>query len=376
MTLTDAALRHAPPGTIVREDGLEFRFFEVGKAGVRYVGRIKGNAKRFALGLGTYPALTLSNARRRRDEAQTAAASGDDPRHVRRNKADAQNRTVGTTLPDYLAHAERENRPSTARDKRNMLNLTLKPLWSLPLNKFGKAEVAMVLDRYAEKPAARRLVFSYLSHFLGWAEERDLLSLNPCRVVRSPRHVAPKERVLAPQEIAAVWAAQGEWADMVRLMLLTAARGGNVCQMRREDLDLPSQTWIIPAAHFKQGRQHTVPLSDAAVAILQVVADRRPNAWGPFVFGLGSNGLKPFNGRSKAMTALLNATRTSNWSAHDARRTAVTLMQRAGVHKEVRDAITGHSQPRNGALAYERHNFELECRLAVEQLSQIVQSGR
>jgi integrase len=369
MPLSDAALRRAPAGAIVREEGLEFRFFEAGKAGVRYVGRIKGSAKRFALGLGTYPALTLSEARRRRDEAKTAAAIGDDPRHVRRDKAEAHGRTVGTTLPDYLTFAKRENRPSTARDKKNMLNLALKTILHQPLNKIGKGDVAKVLDRYAEKPAARRLVFSYLSHFLAWAEERDLITANPCRHVRAPRQALAKDRVLTAEEIAALWAAEGEWPDMVRLMLLTAARGGNVCQMRRQDIDLEAAQWIIPAEHFKQGRRHTVPLSASALSIISSAIDRRSSDWGPFIFGLGSKGQKPFNGRSKAMALLLKMTGTKAWSAHDARRTAVTVMQRHGVYKEIRDSLTGHAKPRTGAAPYERYDYEHEGRKSVEILA-------
>jgi integrase len=368
MTLTDSALRKAKAGTIFREVGLEFRFFEDGRAGVRYVGRVKGSSKRFAVGLGTYPALSLAESRKRRDEAKAAASRGDDPRHLRRERAEAQTRTVGGVLDKYLAHAERENRPSTARDKRNMLSLALRPLWDRPLNKLGKADIARVIDAYADKPAARRLVFSYLSHFLNWSSERDLIPHNPCRDMRPPRLVTPKERVLTDAEIAAVFGAQGEWADMVRLMLLTAARGGNVCQMRRQDVNLEARIWTIPAAFFKQNRPHSIPLSDTAFRLVQSAISRRPEGWGPFVFGLGSAGQKPFNGRSKAMAGLLKATQTRGWSAHDARRTAVTLMQRAGVHKEVRDAVTGHAQPRSGALAYERHNFEHERRRAVENL--------
>jgi hypothetical protein len=62
--LTDIALRNAAKGQILRENGLEFRFFEDGKAGIRFVGRVRGSNQRVAISLGRYPGLALQAARK------------------------------------------------------------------------------------------------------------------------------------------------------------------------------------------------------------------------------------------------------------------------------------------------------------------------
>ena len=64
MPLTDIALRNAAKGQILRENGLEFRLFEDGKAGIRFVGRVRGSNQRVAISLGRYPGLALQAARK------------------------------------------------------------------------------------------------------------------------------------------------------------------------------------------------------------------------------------------------------------------------------------------------------------------------
>ena len=60
---------------------------------------------------------------------------------------------------------------------------------------------------------------------------------------------------------------------------------------------------------------------------------------------------------------------TSAWPGNDCRRTAVTLMQKLGIAREVRMRVTGHAPPRDGAASYEHHDFEREAYAAVEKLA-------
>ncbi|NBS44628.1 MAG: DUF4102 domain-containing protein, partial [Acetobacteraceae bacterium] len=78
--LTDAVLRNGQKGDIFREDGLEFRFFEKGQAGVRYVGRMARTNARLAFALGRYPTLSLKTARIAGGKARVDCKQGIDPR--------------------------------------------------------------------------------------------------------------------------------------------------------------------------------------------------------------------------------------------------------------------------------------------------------
>lgn len=369
MPLTDIALRKATKGQILRENGLEFRFFDDGKAGVRFVGRVRGSNKRVAISLGRYPGLSLQAARKLGEAHRRLCEEGSDPRHARQEKAAQDQKLVGLLLDEYLGSLT-DNRPRTVADKRSTLQTALRGLKDRPIKKVTKGDVAWLIDAYAQKPAARRKLFSYLSHFLGWCQDRDLVEGNVCRQIRAPKPVEARDRVLTEAEIAALMNVEGSfWGTMLKLALLTGQRGVEVCKMRREELDLGARVWIVPRATMKQGRAHRVPLSGAAIAIIRGRLEKLDDGWGPYVFGAGSRGAKPYNGRSNGMEEVRRLTQTEGWSGHDCRRTATTLMQKLGINREVRTRVTGHAQPRDGASSYEHYDFEKEAFAAVERLA-------
>ncbi len=369
MPITDIALRKATKGQILRENGLEFRFFEDGKAGVRFVGRVRGSNQRVAISLGRYPGLSLQAARKAGEGPRRLCEEGSDPRYARQEKAAQDQKLVGLLLEEYLGTLT-DNKPRTVTDKRSTLQTALKGLKDRPIKKVAKGDIARLLDTYAQKPAARRKLFSYLSHFLGWCQDRELVAENVCRQIKAPKAVEAKERVLSEAEIAALMNVKDSvWATMLKLILLTGQRGGEVCKMRLEELDLAAGVWTVPAATMKQGRSHRVPLSAAAAAIIRGRLDKLDDGWGPYLFGAGSKGTKPYNGRSNGMEEVHRLTRTAGWSGHDCRRTATTLMQKLGISREVRMRVTGHAQPRDGASSYEHYDFEKEAFAAVERLA-------
>jgi len=369
MPLTDTALRKGTKGQTLRENGLEFRFFEDRKAGVRFVGRVRGSEKRIAVSLGRYPGLSLQEARKQAEAHRRLCEEGTDPRHARQQKAAEDEQLVGRLLQQYLSTLP-DNRQRTIADKRATLQTALKKLEKRPIKRLAKADIAGLLDAYAQKPAARRKLYSYLSHFLGWCMDRELVEVNLCRQIKPPKPVAQRERVLTEAEVAALMKVSGStWGTMLQVVLLTGQRGGEVCKMRGEELDLQAKTWTIPSGTMKQGRTHVVPLSEAALAILRGQLQANGDAWGPYVFGVGSKGAKPFNGRSNGIEEVHRLTGTSGWSGHDCRRTAVTLMQKLGIMREARMRVTGHAPPRDGAASYEHHGFEREAFAAVEKLA-------
>ena len=156
MPLTDIALRKATSGQVLRENGLEFRFYEDGKAGVRFVGRVRGTNGRVGVSLGRYPALSLQAARKLGEANRRLCEEGTDPRHTRQEKAAADQQLVGALLVEYLATLS-DNRQRTVDDKRSTLETALRAMAKRPIKKVTKADVARLLDAYAQKPAARRM---------------------------------------------------------------------------------------------------------------------------------------------------------------------------------------------------------------------------
>src|SRR5262249_31404457 len=119
------------------------------------------------------------------------------------------------------------------------------------------------------------------------------------------------------------------------LLILTATRRGEVASMRWRDVDLDTATWIIPPERSKNGNEHVVGLSTAAVGILRALPRF---AAGDFIFSSRS-GRIPINGFSKAKAKLDriirenrgaagNADGMKPWVVHDLRRSVATLLAR------------------------------------------------
>lgn len=367
--LTDTNLRSAKKGSIFREDGLEFRFFANGQAGVRYVGRLAGTNARLAFPLGRYPSLSLKAARVAGEKARADCQRGIDPRHAIHAKAQAQGLLLGQILQEYLK-SRAGDRPTTRKDKTNTLCPALAGWKKRPIGSVTKGEVARLLDTYNDRPASKRKLHAYLNHFFEWAVERELIENNPCYRLRAPKPVPRRERVLSDEEIGALMRLSGSiWGRMLQIILHTCQRGIEVCKMRRSEINLSERIWKIPAETLKQGRKHVVPLSETAADLIAQEITQRPLGWGEYIFGVGSNGQRPYNGRSNGMEEVLRRTGTAGWAGHDCRRTAVTIMQRLGIPREVRMAVTGQGQARDGASAYEHYGYAKEAKDAVARLS-------
>ncbi|MEQ8301073.1 MAG: integrase arm-type DNA-binding domain-containing protein [Hyphomonas sp.] len=344
--------------------GLECVVSPTGTKSWRLLYRLTGDtsARRRSLGLGRYPTVGLAEARQRSAEALRLASEGTDPKHEREEKARKRDLTVSQAVEEYLAWCRMNNVAATAQDKQSVFkNHVLKRLGSSPLVSITRKDIAAILDKLGDRPARRRTAYSYLRHFFQWTAEREFIDANPCLVIRTPKTVPARERVLSDDEIRSLWTGTSVLSIMARLQLMTAQRIGSIGRMRWEDLDLQNNIWHIPAQDMKSGKSHGVPLSDPAVTLLS----DWPRLTGPHLFGVGSDGSKAFNGRSKGMLRMRKSGAASDWRLHDLRRTAVTLAQRGGAGIDEIKALTQHKVA--GVIGiYARHSYEKEKRAVVD----------
>jgi len=200
--------------------------------------------------------------------------------------------------------------------------------------------------------------------------------------------VKPKERartrVLSDEEFRCIWPALGgfgKYGAFVKMLLLTAQRHGEVAHMTYKEIT-DDGVWIIPAERYKTKRAHFVPLSKAALAM--IAAQQKFNDCG-YVFP--SNAKKPFSrsGKSKARldNAVLKTMRKQekngakveqlpNWTLHDLRRTAKTLMVRAGVRPDISERVLGHVIA-GVEGTYDRNSYADEKRDALEKLAAMIE---
>src|SRR5262245_11773423 len=151
------------------------------------------------------------------------------------------------------------------------------------------------------------------------------------------------------------------WRAFVRFLLLTAVRRNEAARMARSELT--GSDWTIPAGRYKTKNDVTLPLSGAAQT---VIAELPRFGTGEYVFTV--NGRTPLAAFSRGKKAIDRASDVTGWTLHDLRRTARSLMSRAGVPSDHAERCLGHIIP-GVRGTYDRHKYQEEMRLAFEALA-------
>ena len=347
--------------------GLRLRVFSTGRKSWSVVGRVQGRQVRHTI--GTYPAIALAEAR------ETARAILRDMQLGKYASADLQQappalRTLGDTVPEFIEkHARPKNRDWRATQA--MLR-RFEPLFASPLSEIKRANVVRVLDSIiAEgKPYRANRVLAAIKKLFAWALDRGLIDVHPIFGLRPPSKEVARDRILTEREVRAFWSAASKmgfpFGPALLLLLLTAQRRGEVTSMRWSDIDVERAIWTVPASVAKNGRVHEVPLSRAALAILE----RLPRFLGSdLVFT--TTGRTPISGFGRVKERLDAMMGVSNWRFHDLRRTAASGMARIGIAPHVIEKVLNHmsGQISGVAAVYNRHGYEAEKREALEAWS-------
>jgi integrase len=181
-----------------------------------------------------------------------------------------------------------------------------------------------------------------------------------------------RSRTLTDDEIRAVWSATGKhpgpFSSLVRFILLTATRRNEAAGMTWGEIDKHGD-WTIPAARYKTKADMLIPLSKAAMAVLDAVPviGRKD---GPI---FTSDGEQPFTGFGYAKMRLDQIAGVTGWRVHDLRRTARSLMSKAGVPADHAERCLGHVI---GGVrgTYDRYAYRDEKAAAFEKLAELIAS--
>lgn len=332
--------------------------------------------------MGKYPEITLARAREEALELLPKARKGYDPIADRRRQTALREAQGVETFADLLSAYERLRVPELKRTRswpatRRVIERVLKNVLRVPIQDVERSMVRNALDeKKAKAPVAARVAWEGLSPVLKWAEAREYLPEGFHRglALAAPANArARRDRVLTDEEIRAVWPQLEEErypkGRIYQLMLLTGQRLSEVAGMRWRELDLEAATWTIPAERSKSARSHTVPLSAAAVALLEL-AKRETRRKRELVFCTA--GGKQLGNWHRTHSRILANSKTSGWTKHDLRRTVATRLAGLGVAPHVIEHVLGHADPleRSGlsrvASVYQHYTYEPEKRAALD----------
>ena len=357
MELTDTALKAMRPKDkpYTRADGrgLYVEVFPTGGIVWRYRYRINGKQEK--LTLGKYPALTLKNARIKRDEAAQAAAMGTSPAQEKQLAKMAAAATV--TVADF---GDRFLREVVPKDRKNLtiprryFEKSIAPLiGTKAIRDVTTEDVRQVIWRKKDEgfDAAAGEIRGVLKRMFDFALTCGLVTLNP--VLALPmRHVhkaKSRERALSPDEVRVFLKAAMEsnirrqFKLGLQLILMTMVRKSELLLARWEHVDFEKAEWQIPAENSKTGKPHIVYLSRQAVALFK---DLRLLASSSELVLPGRGSLtKPFahNAINTALKTALAGQPIPAFTIHDLRRTASTLLHENGWPSDVVEKALNHT---------------------------------
>jgi integrase len=318
--------------------------------------------------------LGLEKARREAQIIRGKVAQGLDPVDAKRAERRAIKTTLRAIFDDY-ERIEGGKLRSAASRRAAFARDVLPTLGNRPIKEIRRGEIVALLDRIqaAKGPRTANVALTLLNRTMTWHAVRDETFVNPIVEGMSREEAGARERVLSDDEMQALWKATADQADpfnrMARLLLLTACRRDEVGAMRWSEIK--GSEWSIPSSRYKSAIEHVIPLSEAARAVLAGASKIAGEADWVFTTD-GRTRIGSFNRRKKALDARMAAAAgvdsLPRWTLHDLRRSARSLMSRAGVPADHAERALGHKMPTLRGT-YDRHSFIEEKRQAFEVLA-------
>ncbi|MDE0232823.1 MAG: tyrosine-type recombinase/integrase [bacterium] len=247
-----------------------------GRLSKTWVQRIRINGKETNLGLGSYPAVTLAEARRRALGNRQAVEEGRNPRA---RKAPTFRQATEKVIRLHAAKWKPGGR--SEESWRSTLRTYAYP-------RFGNKRVDLITTAdvmaclapvWHQRPETASRVKQRIAAVMRWCIAQGFRENNPAddRITaalgsntKRPQHMKALHHSQVGNAVRAVEATDAHWATIAafKFLTLTATRSGEVRHATWDEIDLSTATWTIPSEHTKTGRAHRTPLSTGALAVL------------------------------------------------------------------------------------------------------------
>lgn len=324
--------------------------------------RAKGRSRRMAID----GVLNLEHARKRARALLGEVAHDRDPLGERRIELARERDTFQAIAESYFDREGKKLR--SAKDRRLALDRLVHPVMgSRPIDDIRRSDIVRLLDDIEDNcgPVMADRTLSYIRKVMNWHASRSDEFRSP--IVRGMSRTSAKARararILSDDELRALWkavdATPGPFGTFIKFLLLTGARRSEASGLTWAEIN--NGVWLLPAARNKVKQDLARPLSAAA----QGVVGSLPKL-GRYVFTF--DGATHINGFSRFKTRLDAASGVYDWTLHDLRRTARSLLSRAGVTSDIAEICLGHVL--TGVRGtYDRHEYHGEKEQAFEALA-------
>lgn len=311
--------------------------------------RVRGTGRDRRYTIGSCSNWTIGAARNEARRLKREVEQGGDP------LADIEAEREAPTVADLCDRFEQEHlprkRPTTAADYKRILALHVRPvLKSIKVADVTFDDIDPLHRRVttAGGPYVANRTVAVLSKMFSLAIRWKMRPDNPCRGIER-NYEAKRQRYLTGDELPRLIAALAahpdrQSANVIRMLLLTGARRGEIMAMRWADID-PAGTWTKPGSTTKQKTDHTVPLSAPAQQLLAEIREQQTSkkrVLGEFVFP-GSGDTKHVVEIKRVWRTLCKAAGISGLRIHDLRHSFASQLVSGGASLPLIASLLGHS---------------------------------
>lgn len=385
MKLTSASIRAIEP-IPPRTDRIEFDDAVPGFGVRARAGGSKVYVVQYAIGektrritLGKVDLQGVDKAREKAKDILAKVRLGYDPAGEKQQAREAATDTFKAVADRFLAfqraHGGKEGkglRPRSHSETERHLMAHSKKLHGLLLSKIQQRDIASVISAVREThPVTANRVRTSLASLFSWAIGEGLVNSNPVSATKRTEEKS-RDRVLDLGEMSLIWNSleENHFGTIMKLLALTGQRAAEIAGLRWSELK--DDVIVLPPERTKNHREHVVPLSEPALALIAA----QPRRFGTdgelrdLIFGFGDG---PFSGWGNSMETLNKciAQNAGQWlphfTPHDLRRSFATHASGLGVQPHIIEVILNHVSGFRAGVAgiYNRHSYEAEKRTAL-----------
>jgi integrase len=318
--------------------------------------------------IGRWPDWSVLRAIKEARDLRQRIDRGEDPLDGRRKQEGATNTTLKAICEEYIKGDGKSLRTVGWREQV-LKRLVYPELGAREIGDIKRGDIVRLLAKIEDENGATMAdrTLAVVRKVMNWHALRSEDFHSP--IVRGMGCVNPKKparvRVLIDDELRAVWraaeASTGPFGRLVRFIVLTGARRTEAAAMAWTELN---GEWTLPAARNKTKVDLVRPLSPGARAVLPAQVDGCD-----YVFT--TDGANPISGFARFKLAFDRACGVTGWTLHDLRRTARSLMSRAGVPADHVGLCLGHIMP-GVRDVYDRYEYLEEKRDAFNRLAVLI----
>jgi integrase len=356
-------------------DGLGLYLAITPKATASWLYRYSVDGQAKAVGLGAWPTVGLKAARDAADKVRSERAAGIDPVRSKQQLIASKKRASSTQsfadcAETYIEHVKGKWRNEKHQSQwRNTLSQYAYPkIGKLKINEVTKEDVLeILLPIWKSKHETASRLRGRIEQICDWAIANDLrVHDNPARfkgllehrlpAVTRPiedKHHASMPYKLLPEFMKKLQAQPGMASWALELLILCGNRTKEITHAEWTEFSLTEKVWVIPGARMKAGVEHRIPLTDAAMSLLERI---KPFAGKKYVFITGKRDTPMSN---MAMAMLLRRMGQQDITVHGFRSTfRMWAAEQTTYPFEICEQALSHGLPRDGvARAYARTDF-------------------